>query len=67
MSNFHPLEVVGRVSETQLTVAENLKNGEEKGNMATIAFEVCQNEFMSHAMNVAASRTPCISWYTSCR
>ena len=26
MSYFHPLEVVGRASETQLQVGENLKN-----------------------------------------
>ena len=27
MSNFHPLEVVGRGSETQLQVSENLNKG----------------------------------------
>ena len=30
MSNFHPLEVVGRGSQTQLQVGENCHNAEQK-------------------------------------
>ena len=38
MSNFHPLEVVGRGSETQLQVGENLNRltQQDKGLMATV-------------------------------
>ena len=38
MSNFHPLEVVGRGSETQLQVGENLNRftRQDTGLMATV-------------------------------
>ena len=41
MNNFHPLEVVGRGSETQLQVVENLKkdNSEGKGLKASRAIK----------------------------
>ena len=31
MSNFQPLEVVGRGSETQIQIGENLNNLQDKG------------------------------------
>ena len=53
MSNFHPLEVVGRGSETQLQVAENCYNAEQQWADEIEKTDVSQ--FISNRLFLAAS------------